>query len=262
MKPRLWLALGSLLLLGAAEAPTPPVRLPPAEAAKQGRALVTEILSQQPAQDTTNVGVLRIRGRDGKRLELQLRVIVMATATNWLTAYQAVNTNEDRALFLCVEHTGAEPNRYAQFDRELAGASGFLADTGCDMNSPLAPGETMKPFAGSDFWLADLGLEFFHWPEQRLLKTEMRSGRSCRVLESVNPEPAQGAYSKVISWIDNETSGIVHAEAYDLKGKLLKEFDPKEFRKVAGHWQLEEMQIRNRQTGSRTWIEFNLDRPG
>jgi hypothetical protein len=117
----------------------------------------------------------------------------------------------------------------------------------------------MTPFANSDFWLADLGLEFFHWPEQRLLKSEMRSGRSCRVLESLNPAPAPGAYARVVSWIDNETSGIVHAEAYDLKNKRLKEFDPKEFKKIKGQWQLQEMRIENNQTGSRTWIEFNLD---
>jgi hypothetical protein len=39
---------------------------------------------------------------------------------------------------------------------------------------------------------------------------------------------------------------------------LLKEFEPKKVEKVKGTWQLEEMEIRNRQTGSRTRIEFNL----
>jgi hypothetical protein len=113
-------------------------------------------------------------------------------------------------------------------------------------------------FAGSDFSLADLGLEFFHWPEQRLLKTEMRRGRSCRVLESVNPRPVPGGCSKVLAWIDLETDGIVHAEACDGAGGVLKEFDPKELKKVRGQWQLEEMEINNRRTGSRTRIEFNL----
>jgi hypothetical protein len=52
---------------------------------------------------------------------------------------------------------------------------------------------------------------------------------------------------------------IVHADAYDAKGKLLKQFDPKKVRKVNGAWELAEMEIRNRQTGSSTKIEFELD---
>ena len=86
----------------------------------------------------------------------------------------------------------------------------------------------MSPFAGSDFWIADLGLEFFHWPEQKILKKEFRRGRGCMVLESTNPNPSTNGYSRVDSWIDKESGGIVQAKAYDAKGKLLKEFYPKD----------------------------------
>ena len=82
------------------------------------------------------------------------------------------------------------------------------------------------------------------------------------VLESVNPDPTNG-YSRVDSWVDEETYGIVHAEAFDPKGKLLKVFDPRSFKKVNGQWELQGMEIRNVQTGSRTRIEFDLkNQPG
>ena len=116
----------------------------------------------------------------------------------------------------------------------------------------------MAPFADSDFWIADLGLEFFHWPDQKVLRHEDKRTRACAVLESTNPNPAPGAYSRVDSWIDNETFGIVHAEAYDANGKLLKVFDPKSFKKVNGQWELQDMEIRNVQTKSRTSIKFDL----
>ena len=90
----------------------------------------------------------------------------------------------------------------------------------------------------------------------------MRRGRSCKVLESTNPDPSPNGYSRVVSWIDNETLGIVQAEAYDAKGKLLKEFYPKSFKKVNGQWELQEMEIRNDQTGSRTRLEFDLKPAG
>lgn len=124
----------------------------------------------------------------------------------------------------------------------------------------LSGNETMIPFAGSDFWAADLALQFFYWPDQRIFKEyEMRSGRACHVLESINPNPTNG-YSRVLSWIDNETFGIVQAKAYDAKGKLLKEFYPKDFKKVNGQWEVGEMEMINDQTGSRSWIKFDLNR--
>ena len=54
--------------------------------------------------------------------------------------------------------------------------------------------------------------------------------------------------------------GIVHADAYDAKGEVLKRFDPKSLEKVEGEYKLEEMEILNRQTGSQTFIKFHFDR--
>jgi hypothetical protein len=161
---------------------------------------------------------------------------------NWLSIYQTTATNNN--VKLTVVHSPNGPNGYR------------LSENGD--KTKLGGNETMTPFAGSDFWVADLGLEFFHWPEQKILKHEMRRGRSCKVLESTNPNPSTNGYSRVVSWIDNESDGIVHAEAYDGSGKLLKEFDPKSFKKVNGQWELQDMEIRNVQTGSRTRLEFDL----
>ncbi len=122
----------------------------------------------------------------------------------------------------------------------------------------LARADLSFPFAGSDFWLCDLGLEFFHWPEQKILKRENSRGRVCKVLESTNPNPSTNGYSRVVSWIDEETLGIVQAYAYDAQGKKLKEFYPKDFKKVDGQWQVGMMEMDNVQTGSRSRIEFDL----
>ena len=116
----------------------------------------------------------------------------------------------------------------------------------------------MIPFAGSDFWICDLGLEFLHWPGQKILRGDTARGRLCKVLESTNPSPSPSGYSRVLCWIDNEALGIVEAKAYDANGKLLKEFYPKDIKKVDGQWQVGSMEIDNVQTGSRTRLEFDL----
>jgi hypothetical protein len=148
---------------------------------------------------------------------------------------------------LLVSHFQHGPNHYVTFIDHGLGAS-------------IPNSETMFPFRHSDFWLCDLGLEFFHWPSQKILPkpTNLVRGRDYTLLESTNPNPSTNGYSRVLSWIDKETGGILQAEAYDFNGKLLKEFAPKSFKKVNGQWQLQEMIIRNVQTSSRTWLEFDL----
>ena len=89
----------------------------------------------------------------------------------------------------------------------------------------------------------------------------MRLGKSCNQLESINPAPVPGGYARVVSWIMIENPhGIVHADAYDAQDKVIKRFEPKSLEKVQGEYQLEEMQISNRKTGSQTVIKFNLAR--
>jgi hypothetical protein len=79
------------------------------------------------------------------------------------------------------------------------------------------------------------------------------------MLESINPNPVPGGYAKVNSWIGANHPGeliIVHADAYDSKGKLMKQFEPTKLERVHGLNQLKEMRISNRQAGTRTRIEF------
>jgi len=187
---------------------------------------------------------------------VELQTIV--TPTNWLALYHTRGTNKDHAASFTVIHADNQTNEY-----RVAVFSGPSGDT--NEFSTLAGPQAMIPFAGSDFWLADLGLEFLHWPAQHLLKKELRSGQACYVLESRSPG-TNGGYGRVVSWLDIDSvrdagqAAIVHADAYDAKGKLLKEFWPNEIKKVHGQWQLKEIEIRNVQTGSRTKLEFDLDK--
>jgi hypothetical protein len=249
-------AFGFLLLAFACSAqpkselaPTPP--LEPAEGIRQAKALVARLLAQKPDQNATNNAQLKIRDPKGQQREVPIRFSVFLTATNWLSVYQAAPDGNPPGEVFTVIHIDGQPNQY------------LLRPS--DSDSPvcqLTRPQLMQPFAGSDFWLADLSLDFLQWPEQRVLRKHMRKNLFCDELQSTNPDQATGAYSNVVAWIAvNRPDEIVvtHADASDAAGKLLKEFDPKKVQKINGTWQLEEMEIRNRQTRSRTRIEFNLD---
>ena len=232
------------------------------EAEIKGRQLAQQLVDQPPEQNLTTTGVMKIRPDEGDWFSVPIVCRVMLTPTNWESLYQAGGTNQTQTLL--VVHTAGRPNVYF-YETNRAGQVPILNGMpmpGHWFKSPqkLTGGETMTPFAGSDFWLCDLGLEFFHWPEQKVLPnpTSLKRGRSYTLLESTNSNPSTNGYSRVLSWIDRETGGILQAKAYDARGRLLKEFAPKSFKKVNGQWELQEMEIDNDQTGSRTRLEFDL----
>ncbi len=206
----------------------------------EGRALAQQLLSLKPEASFTNIGKLIIRGPKKQRREVNYQCRVIVTETNW-TSYYSASQGTNVLLGFSVEHRDGTANRYFDDRTNLLNATQITAS-----------------FAGSDFSLADLGLEFFHWPDQRVVKWEMKRSFGCKVLESKNPEPSAGSYSRVVSWIHTETGGLIQAEAYDVRGKLLKEFRPTETEKVNGRHELKEMEIENVQACTRTTLVFEL----
>jgi hypothetical protein len=242
-----------LPLLACAQRPvdprTPP--LSPEESLKAGRQLVDELLAQKPEANSTNTGMVRIRDANDQERHIPVKFEIYSTPTNWVSIYQTFPADGAPAEELTVIHSGAQPSDYFRARRPASSSAAARPVR-------LTADQIMAPFAGSDFWVADLGLEFLHWPTQRVLRREQRRSQSCAVLESVNPHPAAGGYSRVDSWVDTDNGGILHADAYDARRQLIKEFDPTALKKVNGQRQLEEMEMRNRKTGSHTWIKFNL----
>jgi hypothetical protein len=241
-----YLILSSLLLILAA-IPNSQLRAAQAHVGStaEGRALADELLGARPPKETQIYGTLKVRNGDGKSVETPIRYSIQLGTNGWSDIYETQPVGDRPAQRLVIRHVDGEPNEYT------------VAST--QTNQPKTHQSYSIPFSGSDFWITDLGLEFLHWPEQRLLKKEMRRGRACQVLESVNPTPENGGYSRVVSWVDTESGGLVRAEAYDAHNKLLKQFSPRHFTNVKGHWEIREIEIRNDQTDSRTFLEFNYE---
>jgi hypothetical protein len=243
-----WLFLAPLVLALTVHAQRLPDDFDPERAAREGRELVDQLLSQVPVQDYTNTGTLLIRPRGGDAREMHVRFMLRVEQDRWLSLYEADSNQPDQLNAFTILSQVGEPNRYFR---------GHPRDP--DSLAPLTPNEAATlSFAGSDFAAGDLGLEFLRWPVQRLLKKEMRRSQSCNVLESIQTNAPAGSYSRVVSWLDIDTGGIVVAEAFDANRKRVKEFMPKSFKKVDGHYQLKEMEIEDFQKHSRTAITFDI----
>jgi hypothetical protein len=224
----------------------------------QGRQLAKQLIDAKPETNFTQSGILTIRDKAGKATNflISLKTEIMRDqqgTIEWRTVYDARPSGKEiYTVMLGVLHVGDYFNTYSLAEND----QGLIANV-IELKT-LNEKEVTIPFAHSDFWVCDLGLEFFHWPEQKILKKEVKRSRGCSVLESTNPDPSTNGYSRVVSWIDNDGGGIVQAFAYDAQGKKLKEFYPNSVEKVNGQYQVKEMEIDNVQTGSRTRLTFDL----
>lgn len=221
------------------------------KAEREGQTLAASLREQRPTSEFATTGTLSIRHPNGERTTLFLRMHVEVGDPAWKNIYEAGPNSNRITHQLTIVHTNGASPQYLLAQADAAGA--------------LAPSQTLDSahvadsFAGTDFGMCDLGLDFFHWPHQRIVKTEMRKGRSCKVLESSRDQPAGTGYKRVLSWIDIETSGLIRAEAYDASNQMAKVFSLKGFSKVDGRWQLKELEIRNPKTDSVTRLEFDLE---
>ena len=144
----------------------------------QGRNLAQDLCDAQLAGNSTNIGILKIRDVSGKQVEIPLKCEAIVTPTNWVNIfivgrdahsyfslqYFFTTTNFSSIEILTITHADSLANRYS-YDY-ISNPDRINSTTNEDVS-----------LASSDFRAMDLGLEFFHWPEQKILKHEMRRGR-------------------------------------------------------------------------------------
>ena len=221
---------------------------PTPEELLEGERLAATLRSLPPAADLRLNGRLNIRDGSGNIREVPFLFQATVTPTNWTSTYRSKGVGTSpMGEHVSVAHRTDHANTYWS-----------ASDPFPDVWQLLVGGAETRSFAGSDFSLADLGLEFLHWPGQRILRIEMRKSRSCHVLESSRPSFKAGEYRRIISWIDVESGGLYVAEAYDDQNKLLKEFNVNNMAKIDGRWQIKQMEIRNVRTKSRTRLDFEV----
>lgn len=203
------------------------IRSMPADAASQseteGRAWAQRLRTIAPEHASTNRAVLRIRGREGRR-QVPITVITRPGNPEWSVEYhaEAVGGNGPTEVSTIRYREQGPPRFEARVDP--AGKPQALEGA--------VAGD--RAIAGSDFLLRELGMEFLHWPEQRIRGRELSNGRWCQVLESVSGRPEGPA--SVRSWIDEKLGVILSAEVYDARKVRLKQFSITQFREQADRW--------------------------
>jgi hypothetical protein len=189
---------------------------------------------------------LTIQTGKSNQVTVPLRIEVTVSADKWTTTYvQAETAGQREYRYTVVRNLDGSTKYQVQPDIESDSTAWLQGEAG------------VVPIAKSDFTLADMGMEFLHWPIQRLLRKEVRRTQSCDKLESIAPNSWTRGYVRVVSWFDIDTGGPVVVEAYDAKGRMVKEFRPTKFQKKDGQYEVEEVEISNLQTKSRSTIRID-----
>ena len=212
---------------------------------ERGDALVLHLRAQAPAEALTNTGILRMRDTHGRRRQWPVTMATWPENGGWKVRYEAQPESNGPVHTLIVAFATNRPPSYQALP-----------------TSTTVP-PSQQPFAGTDFWWCDLGLEFLHWPDQRVVKQEMSNGRLCWALDSYNP--GTNGYASVRSWVDAEFNALLRAEAYDAQRRKVKEFSTGTFREVKGRdggdvWMLRDIRMRDDLKDSRTELLYDLPR--
>ena len=243
----IWIAIASLLLgcfiTRAAERPSP-------DQLAEGQKVAQQLREARPPEGESEIRGTLVISHDGKKhVPVVCRIIVHGDV--WKTIYESKASDGIPAERLVITRISGGKNQYS-----CARASSV--DAPIPEPKPIPTEQANIPFAQSDFWLTDLGTEFIFWPQQARLKGELRLGRDCYLLESINPNARE--IVRIKAFIDKETNGILVAEGYDARNKPVKDFSlhGSSFKKVNGRWVLERMDMHNAKTHSQTVLKFDL----
>ena len=219
--------------------------------------------------DLTNAHAVSII--DGKELALSIRdsippenIFLEASMEVTLKDQKRINTPliiETKLIgqgeFLTTYKTKSEKNRTIWQVRRKTGSPNIYSVELKDNDDPAKSGNIYIGLARSSFTLADFGLDFLHWPIQKTIKKQRRKSRLCNVLESRPKKVINGNYSRVLSWVDEKSGAILAADFFDLNGKILKRFSVKGLTKKNGQWQVDELEMKNLQEGSKSRLKIN-----
>jgi outer membrane lipoprotein-sorting protein len=125
----------------------------------------------------------------------------------------------------------------------------------------IAGSQLPERVRGTDLSYEDLSLHFLYWANPKVEGEQTVKGFSCWII-LVQHIGRDSNYTSVRMWITKEGNGLLRAEAFNSKGKLVKRFEVISGQKVEDKWIPKQVRIQvyDPETGkqeSRTYLEIN-----
>ncbi len=230
------LGLAGILEISAAD--TPP----------DAAALMRRVATNRPAIPLVLDATLKVERRVADVYDL--KVFLNGDPRQVRTVYRVTGPADDKACGTAV--------------LMIEGGDMWLRAPGEPAARKLEAADRPQSFLGGDFSYEDLDFAFLRWPKQKFIKDSRRLGFDCWVIESTPGPGIASQYSRVLSWVDRKYMAAVIAEAYDPKGKLMKNLTVQSVRKLddKGHYIPGQITLENVRAKSRTVLRVDEDHPG
>ena len=188
--------------------------VPAAESESSGTS-AKELASQLTAAGQGNAQVrakLEVRAADGTKQVLQLQIKERRTPTSTDLLYQVQWPKERKSEAVILhQDSGSAPRGTV-----LAPPAAPRALAASQMDDGLF---------GSDLSYQDAIENFFAWPEQAIVGSEVINGAQCQILESKPGKSGVSIYAKVRSWVDTKRLIPLRIEKYSSAGHVVRRIE-------------------------------------
>ena len=208
-----------------------------------GEALARSIRDALPTENAIIDATMEVTLRDRTRVKTSLNIQTKRLGQAECLMTYETNPARGDGVYWEVHRTMTKPNRYR---------------IGKKAKRLAKPVELHIGLAKSAFTLADLGLEFLHWPNQKTIRKQRRKSRACYVLESSRPSADGGRLLRVVTWVDIKSGGILAADFFSSATTAKKRFSVKGLTKKDGQWQVDEMEMIDVEGRTRSRLRFHL----
>ncbi len=178
-----------------------------------------------------------------------LRLVRMSQALQDLNKLKGKLRNDDTGKEYFMELTMSDnvirflfrdPNEIINLDLNDNGTKLSRVMAGGKMEMPLSLyAETVR---GTDINYEDLSMRFLYWPNAKIIGEDSMSLQKCWIVRVTNPD-GRGPYGTVDAWIAKSSGAMMQMEAYDAKGKKVKQFKVRKGQKYKGAYILKQMRV-------------------
>jgi hypothetical protein len=124
-----------------------------------------------------------------------------------------------------------------------------LTDNGTKLSRVVAGGKVEMPTSlyaervrNTDINYEDLSMRFLYWPQAKILGEDSMSLQKCWHVRVTNPD-GRGPYGTVDVWVAKSSGAMMQMEAYDAKGRKVKQFKVRKGQPYQGAYILKQMRV-------------------
>ena len=210
------------------------------------RKILDRVYEQDTSRDTAMRAVFDIFDRDGHKTTKKFILFRLGSPGDGKTLVRFTHPAEIRGVTLLSDNHKGDAGRQ------------WLYIPATQRARSVAPRERSEKFAGTDFTYEDVQERVLDDFNYRLLSdNEIIDGHKTYKVEAKPVDASRSQYRHIYYWVVQDVPIILHAEMYDLDGKLVRELHASALKKVSGIWGARHLEMQSVEEKTRTVLTID-----